>query len=146
MKPKLYRHFDADDNLLYVGVSISILNRIRGHRSNSHWFDRIAKITIQNFNTKEEMYEAEKYAILNEKPLCNVQFSDRLKMRDGYLNIQDLAVYLDIPPGRIRMEIQLKRFLIKFDKIKPYLWLKENVDEQMKHPDILTYVKALCHG
>src|SRR5438067_656371 len=37
---QLYRHFDADGTLLYVGISLSALQRLRGHRA-AEWIDRI---------------------------------------------------------------------------------------------------------
>ena len=75
IKPKLYRHFDADDNLLYVGATVRLLSRHMGHKSASHWYDRIAKITIENFNTMAELWAAEKSAIETEKPLFNIQYA-----------------------------------------------------------------------
>jgi len=75
MKQKLYRHFDEDDNLLYVGISMSVAARLACHKSSSHWFDKIKKITIENFGTREEVLDAEIKAIQLEKPKFNVQNS-----------------------------------------------------------------------
>lgn len=69
----LYRHFDKDDVLLYVGVSLRVLQRLGQHKANSHWFVRIAKVTLENYDSREAVLEAERQAILSEKPLHNYQ-------------------------------------------------------------------------
>ena len=68
----LYRHFDEWDNLLYVGVSLSTIQRLSQHRSHSHWFNDIKKITIENFSSREEVLEAERIAVQKEDPLHNI--------------------------------------------------------------------------
>ena len=68
----LYRHWDEKDNLLYVGISLSAINRLGQHKDNSKWFEKIKKVTIENFQTRQEVVEAEKKAIWDEKPLHNI--------------------------------------------------------------------------
>ena len=48
----LYRHFTADGTLLYVGISLSALNRLGQHRQNAEWFDKIARVEIEHFPTR----------------------------------------------------------------------------------------------
>ena len=67
----LYRHFDSNGTLLYIGISLSTLNRLGQHKDNSHWFNSISNITIEKFNTREEALLAEKDSIINEKPYYN---------------------------------------------------------------------------
>lgn len=143
MRPKLYRHFDSDDNLLYIGVSTSILRRLSNHKSNAYWYDQIAKITIENFDTKKEMYEAEKKAIVAEKPRFNVCFAEKVKHTRGVFSLHDIAAYLTVPVGRVRVELQYKRFVFEPINKKPYRWLQVDVDLQMKKPEIATYVEEL---
>jgi hypothetical protein len=69
-RTQLYRHFDADDRLLYVGISISAVIRLYEHRSSS-WFYKIAKITIETFDTRQRAVEAERRAIVEERPSYN---------------------------------------------------------------------------
>ena len=68
----LYRHFDDKGELLYVGVSLSALNRLMGHQQNSHWFWDIAKVEVSKFETRQASLDAETTAIKNEKPLHNI--------------------------------------------------------------------------
>ena len=68
----VYRHFDADGVLLYVGTSTDWLRRTEEHRREAPWFAEVANITIQRFPTAEEMTSAEKEAVAEEKPLYNL--------------------------------------------------------------------------
>lgn len=70
-KTQLYRHFDAAGELLYVGISISVMNRTAQHRSQSHWFDQIASISVEHFDTRREAEIAEAIAIREERPRHN---------------------------------------------------------------------------
>mgnify|MGYP003346331237 CR=1 FL=1 len=76
MRTQLYRHFDKEDNLLYVGISFSSLLRLSQHKSLSSWYGQISRVTIENFENREQALEAETKAILNEKPKYNVQKSN----------------------------------------------------------------------
>lgn len=68
---QLYRHFDADGQLLYVGISFSAVYRLSQHRDSSNWYERIAKVTIENFPSRQEVVEAERRAITEENPIHN---------------------------------------------------------------------------
>lgn len=67
----LYRHFDADNALLYVGISSSLAARIETHRRASEWFPRVCSISVQHFATRAELEAAERAAIAAEKPPYN---------------------------------------------------------------------------
>jgi DNA-binding phage protein len=67
----LYRHWDANGRLLYVGVSLSALARLRRHRHVSNWQDLIAEVKIEHFENRKLAMAAEREAILQENPLFN---------------------------------------------------------------------------
>ena len=69
----LYRHFDKEGSLLYVGISLSAVNRLSGHSSGSRWFSEIARVEISNFDTKEAARDAEIEAIKRENPKYNLR-------------------------------------------------------------------------
>lgn len=73
MKTSLYRHFNKNGDLLYVGVSLSALNRLGQHKEHSHWFESISRVTIEHYKTREEALTAEKNAIKNENPKHNIR-------------------------------------------------------------------------
>lgn len=68
---QLYRHYDRDGNLLYVGISVNALCRLRQHEKFSHWFWQVCRIEIETFPDQEAALEAECSAIHNEKPRHN---------------------------------------------------------------------------
>lgn len=68
----LYRHFDSDGRLLYVGISLSAVSRLRQHATSSHWFKEIARVEIEKLPSREAALNAERHAIHNEKPIHNL--------------------------------------------------------------------------
>lgn len=68
----LYRHYDVDGTLLYVGISLSAVKRLSEHMRASHWNKEIAKVEIATFPDKKSARQAELDAIAAEKPLFNV--------------------------------------------------------------------------
>lgn len=70
---KLYRHFDREGVLLYVGVSLNALQRLAAHRNSSHWFNQITRVEVETLPSREEALVAEREAVLNEKPKHNVK-------------------------------------------------------------------------
>lgn len=67
---QLYRHFDENEVLLYVGISKNAIIRLIAHEK-SKWFEKISIITIENFKTREMAERAERRAIKKENPLFN---------------------------------------------------------------------------
>lgn len=72
---ELYRHFNSDGELLYVGISLSTPQRLAQHMRGSKWADEIAHIQIERHSTRGKALEAERIAIENEMPLWNVVYS-----------------------------------------------------------------------
>lgn len=70
---ELYRYFTKDSRLLYVGVSHTTALRGQQHRLTSHWYSEASNITIEKYPTRAAALEAERKAILTEKPIYNVQ-------------------------------------------------------------------------
>ena len=76
-KPKgqVYRHYNDDGDLLYVGMSSAFMQRQRSHRK-SDWFAEIAIITVEHYATRGDAIAAEAKAILCENPRYNVRRPD----------------------------------------------------------------------
>jgi hypothetical protein len=70
-RTNLYRHYDAKGRLLYVGISLAAIERLRCHRTNSPWFGKIARIEIKAFGTRKAALAAETHAIKEERPIHN---------------------------------------------------------------------------
>jgi hypothetical protein len=68
---QLYRHFDADGALLYVGISLSAIARLKDHGGSSVWASQIASMTTEWHPSRETALAAEAKAIIDEGPRHN---------------------------------------------------------------------------
>lgn len=87
----LYRHYDSDEKLLYVGVSLNVVNRLCQHRVNSNWFSKISQIKIEQFKDRESALKAESEAIIKEKPIFNIQGQNRVEPKLPKIDDADLS-------------------------------------------------------
>lgn len=67
----LYRVFDAQDRLLYVGIAYSIFLRLAQHNDSAGWAHHAVKITLERFSGREAAVAAESEAIRTEDPVWN---------------------------------------------------------------------------
>jgi hypothetical protein len=91
---ELYRHFNSDDVLLYVGITGEpVMRRVQGHRGRSSWFREISYIKLEHFQTRALAEIAEQIAILVERPLYNTRRDSNLARRhvddETYVCAQD---------------------------------------------------------
>lgn len=71
----LYRHFDKDGILLYVGAAKDAMARLGTHHKRE-WYKNIRTITVHYYRTKRAALKAEAEAIAKEKP----KFNERKKL------------------------------------------------------------------
>lgn len=76
----VYRLFDHDGNLLYVGCSYAPAKRCKAHAQEKPWWPEVASRTDEWFAQLAEARSAERSAIETERPRYNVQGS-RLTQR-----------------------------------------------------------------
>lgn len=67
----LYRMFDRDDVLLYVGITNNPKTRFRSHAISQDWWGQVANITVKTFPTRGQLVAAETKAIHEENPIHN---------------------------------------------------------------------------
>lgn len=67
----LYRYFDADDRLLYIGISSNYQARAVAHSKNSVWESQAVRVELERFPDRESVLAAEKRAIQTERPIHN---------------------------------------------------------------------------
>jgi excinuclease UvrABC nuclease subunit len=84
----LYRHYDADNRLVYVGVSDVLSARDRQHASHSPWHDKVARTETQWCIDRAHALALERVAIAHEEPMHNVVYA-RPKAVSGGLSIKD---------------------------------------------------------
>jgi predicted GIY-YIG superfamily endonuclease len=68
----LYRHFDSDETLLYIGITNDVRNRFKQHDKEKEWWKDVRHCTFDHFPTRAALEEAEVEAIRNERPKYNV--------------------------------------------------------------------------
>lgn len=84
-QPSLYRHFNKDKKLLYIGISLSALTRLGQHALNTKWFNSITFISIEHFDTLEEATKAERVAIIREDPQYNIRHKNNAHNGPKYI-------------------------------------------------------------
>jgi predicted GIY-YIG superfamily endonuclease len=84
----LYRFFDAQDRLLYVGITGDVTKRWRDHHRQKPWMKDVARATLTHYGSREELAVAEVQAIQTERPVHNV--------------VHAVRVIEDKPAGRVR--------------------------------------------
>lgn len=93
MTCELYRHYNAEGVLLYVGISFGALIRNRWHQKHSSWFESVAHITIERYPTQEIAKEAEAAAIIEERPIYNKQHNWRPPVIvNGFVSMADIDI------------------------------------------------------
>jgi predicted DNA-binding transcriptional regulator AlpA len=128
MNCDLYRHFDKDGRLLYVGVSFATFWRLNTHRNEATWYHEIRTITIDKFASRGEAMKAEAVAIRDEKPLnnkiCNVNGRFNIREDKLWLSLSDIAVVLGVTRKTVYRKIERGELPLPFKDIKPARWLK----------------------
>jgi hypothetical protein len=69
----LYRFFDASGALLYIGITAALPARLARHREDKPWWCNVAEIKVEHFPTRRAVLEAEREAIIRERPVHNKQ-------------------------------------------------------------------------
>ena len=73
---ELYRYFDAEDNLLYVGISASAVKRYGEHKKKKSWIFSVDRIEIERYPNREYLLRIEEMIIREEKPKHNIKYNE----------------------------------------------------------------------
>jgi len=70
----LYRFYDADDRLLYVGISLNAAQRASQHKAEKSWWSDVRRmeVTPLGVTTRFDAEQVERSAIEDERPLHNI--------------------------------------------------------------------------
>lgn len=68
----LYRFYSTTGELLYVGITLDPGARWKAHSKDKPWWADVARVTIEEHPDRVSVLEAERTAIIAEKPLHNV--------------------------------------------------------------------------
>ncbi|HAW53702.1 MAG TPA: hypothetical protein DCX29_01735 [Hyphomonas sp.] len=71
----IYRHYDRDQKLLYVGITDDMTRRSREHSKAAEWWSLVDDTRVQYVQTRAHALDLERVAIIHEKPAHNVALS-----------------------------------------------------------------------
>lgn len=77
MTAYVYRIFDADERLIYVGSTVNVFNRLESHKAR-WWAHQAARVKAKVYATIDAARAAERAAIASENPRWNVMGSRRI--------------------------------------------------------------------
>jgi GIY-YIG catalytic domain. len=69
----LYRFYGAGGTLLYIGITNEIPRRLKDHSRNKPWWLGVTNIKVEHYPNRQSVLEAERRAIIAERPLYNDQ-------------------------------------------------------------------------
>lgn len=81
----VYRVYDEDDELLYVGMSSRVYYRLRSHESTQWWWGLAATVSIRRYSDRQAARSAEIWAIRTERPVFNIAGKHRTDWRKAQL-------------------------------------------------------------
>jgi hypothetical protein len=128
----LYRHFDENGNLLYVGISLSAVARLVQHRGRSGWFPRIARVEIERHSSRHEALEAERNAITQERPMFNVFMNEA-----GGYRVKRQNIFL---PNGVPANERVK--LVRYHPCMPICYCDDGVEDAPEGEDFDDYLCA----
>lgn len=115
----VYRAYDADDWLLYVGCTSDVDKRMANHRSRSEWYQHMDTFSVSKPMHEHVAFAVERQAITAEAPAFNVmhnfsrifsQYED-----EGQLTLREAAKFVSVSVSTLR------RFILAGDI--PSMWV-----------------------
>jgi predicted GIY-YIG superfamily endonuclease len=67
----LYRFYDSNDCLLYIGITNDLGRRLSSHARGQPWWHKVTRATVQRFNDRDQLAASEVDAIRSEQPKYN---------------------------------------------------------------------------
>lgn len=126
----LYRFFDENDTLLYIGISSRGPHRWKEHSTNRPWWHEVTRSTIEHYATRSEAADAEMKAIIREKPIYNVVHNTRPTetRKSGLPPVVDDGV--DIVEWRKEQRARIRQLQKTRYFVEPVVWrgLRSEID------------------
>jgi len=119
----VYRLWDNDKNLLYVGVSNNWANRINQHKQQKQWSGQISSVTVEEFASRYEALAAESKAIQTENPIYNLAgrttatgdpslVIDKSSRLDESYSVHQASVMIGVSDRRVRQLVAKGRLVV----------------------------------
>ncbi|MFJ9633784.1 GIY-YIG nuclease family protein [Streptomyces sp. NPDC101175] len=102
----LYRAFDVDGALLYIGITDSPIDRFKQHQSTAEWWPLMVLREVEWLNTRSDAEQAEARAIKAEAPKFN-KSTGQGPEHEPYFLPSDVAAF--VPAEKTRRDIRRHR-------------------------------------
>ena len=79
----LYRFFNADRQLLYVGLTVDPGSRWTSHCKEKPWWHEVDTVKVETFPTRDLVIKAEREAIETEYPLYNIAHANTAQLDEA---------------------------------------------------------------
>ena len=116
----LYRAFDSQNQLLYVGISGKWSERLHAHEKTSEWMEHTETVKIEKFPDRESVEKAEVIAIQSERPRYNKDFNVAYESVMDHFQKLKLWAYYDAPVDEVHapllemMKLSLKHLPVNY--------------------------------
>lgn len=92
----VYRLFDRQGRLIYVGATVDPETRISVHRQTTWWGPQIHRIKIKVYPNRQQANDAEKEAIRTEHPRWNINLRTWGRKNWSAQNIKDFIQAMEM--------------------------------------------------
>lgn len=104
----VYRHYDINKNLLYVGITNNLFGRTMQHEQTATWYNDISLITVEHFVEREEAINKESLYIKELNPKHNITLNPKRDFKsENELRIKKASLWINNewqnPPKEISM-------------------------------------------
>lgn len=118
----VYRAYGSSGRLLYIGVAADPGSRWSTHRYKAPWWPDVARIDLEHLKDRKAALEAEKAAIISERPIHNLvhnRGTDRV-LTSWSDDVQDLLRTESRPRARIMDDLTYRIPGIEYRDARPY--------------------------
>jgi predicted GIY-YIG superfamily endonuclease len=124
-KQTLYRFYDKDGNLLYVGISNAWYQRFHDHERKAGWFSKVAYSTFEWHESRESVQIAELQAIRTENPEFNKANNPSYETTMDHFAKLKTWTYTDLTPDQTHLELiaEMKEHLWRIRKGERSKWI-----------------------
>jgi predicted GIY-YIG superfamily endonuclease len=124
-KQVLYRFFDQDNNLLYVGISNTWYQRFHDHERKAGWFSKVAYSTFEWHENRQSVEAAELLAIHTENPEFNKANNPNYETTVDHFGKIKLWAFMDLEPDDGHKELihSMKERLSLLKQRKQSKWI-----------------------
>jgi predicted GIY-YIG superfamily endonuclease len=74
----LYKLYDKDNNLLYVGITTNYKIRFRIHSKKQFWWNKVSRRWIKKYSSRTLALKVEKRIIAHQKPKYNITYNNQV--------------------------------------------------------------------